>query len=198
MLALRMPVDLARRLTETGALLHGHFRLSSGLHSSDYVQCARLLEHPRDAGSLGIELAEKIRPLRPDLIVAPALGGLIIGYVVAEALDLPMIFTERKEGIMMLRRGFDVGNRRRIVIVEDVVTTGKSSLETAAAIGKDGGEVVAYAAILNRSGREQPFGDTPFISLMKMHFDTFAERDCPLCHSGVPLNTPGSRYATAR
>lgn len=192
-------LDLVKRLHETGALLHGHYRLSSGLHSADYVQCARLLEHPGDARALGAALAERIGPLRPELIVSPALGGLIIGFVVADALDLPMIFTERKEGAMSLRRGFEVGERRRVVIVEDVVTTGKSSLETAATVQKNGGNVVGYGAILNRSGTENPFGPgIPFLALKTLTFDTFAERDCPLCARGVPLDTPGSRFAAAR
>lgn len=190
-------VDLEKRLTETGALLHGHFRLSSGLHSSNYVQCARLLEHPVDAQRVGQLLADKIRPFSPQLIVAPALGGVIIGYTVAQALDLPMIFTERKEGVMSLRRGFSVGDRGRAVIVEDVVTTGKSGLEAAAAVESDGAEAVAFAAILNRSGQENPF-DRPFVSLLTMKFETFAEQDCPLCRRNVPLDTPGSRFVAAR
>jgi orotate phosphoribosyltransferase len=200
-LALSMPVDLLRRLTETGALLHGHFRLSSGLHSPLYVQCARLLEHPRDARAIGAALAEKIRPFRPDLVVAPALGGLIIGYSVAEALELPMIFTERnerKEGTMSLRRGFAVGDRRRVVVVEDVVTTGKSSLEAAAVVEDEGAEIVGFASILNRSGRDNPFEGNSFVSLMTMTIDTYAESDCPLCGKGIPLDTPGSRFAAAR
>lgn len=194
-------MDLARRLWETGALLRGHFRLSSGLHSADYVQCGRLLEHPRDARTIGEMLAEKVRPLSPELIVSPALGGVIIGFTVAEALDIPMIFTERKEGAMVLRRGFEIGNRRRAVIVEDVVTTGKSTLETAAAVREAGGEVVGFAAILNRSGSEHPFAhfqDVPFVSLLTMKLDTYAERECPLCRQNVPLETPGSRFVAAR
>lgn len=193
-----MPIDLALRLTETGALLHGHFRLSSGLHSPVYVQCARLLEHPSDARAIGAALAEKIRPLRPERIAAPALGGLIIGYTVAEALDLPMIFTERKGGVMSLRRGFSVGEQRRVVVVEDVVTTGKSSLEAAASVQDEGASVVGFAAILNRSGGQNPFDGSPFVSLMTMAIDTYAERDCPLCRKGIPLDTPGSRFAAAR
>jgi orotate phosphoribosyltransferase len=193
-----MPVNLVPRLSETGALLQGHFRLSSGLHSPSYVQCARLLEHPRDARAIGAALAEKIRPLRPDLVVAPALGGLIIGYTVAEALELPMIFTERKEGTMSLRRGFAVGDRRRVVVVEDVVTTGKSSLEAAAVVENEGAAIVGFATILNRSGRENPFEGNSFVSLMTMTFDTYAEGDCLLCRKGIPLDTPGSRFAAAR
>ena len=192
-------MDLQQRLRETGALLQGHFRLSSGLHSADYVQCARLLEHPRDARALGSELAARIRPWKPELIVAPALGGLIIGFAVADALDLPMIFTERKEGTMAMRRGFEINLRRRVVIVEDVVTTGKSSLETAAAVGIAGATVVGYAALLNRSGSDRPFGpEAPFVALKSMAFETFAERECPLCKQGIPLDTPGSRFVATR
>src|SRR6266852_5020431 len=116
-----MPVDLPALLQETGALLSGHFRLSSGLHSPNYVQCALLLEHPRHARAIGQDLGEKVRAMSAQKIVAPALGGVIIGYVVAEALDLPSIFTERKEGAMTLRRGFRIGDGERIAIVEDVV-----------------------------------------------------------------------------
>jgi orotate phosphoribosyltransferase len=192
-----MLIDLEKRLNETGALLHGHFRLSSGLHSPNYVQCARLLEHPVDAQGIGQLLAEKLRPFGPQLVVAPALGGVIIGYTVAQALDLPMVFTERKEGAMSLRRGFTVGERKRVVVVEDVVTTGKSSLEAAAAVKAEGATVLAFGAILNRSGRDNPF-DVPFVSLMTMNLETFAERDCPLCRCNVPLDTPGSRFVASR
>ncbi|HUO85327.1 MAG TPA: orotate phosphoribosyltransferase, partial [Thermoanaerobaculia bacterium] len=118
-------IDLPTMLRETGAVREGHFRLSSGLHSPKYVQCARLLEHPSDASRIGRELGERIRHLQPQRIIAPALGGLIIGYAVAEALGIPMIFTERKEGMMQLRRDFELGSHPRVVIVEDVVTTGK-------------------------------------------------------------------------
>lgn len=193
-----MPVDLVQRLTETGALLSGHFQLSSGLHSAAYVQCAKLLEQPRDARAIGAALAEKIRPLRPERIVAPALGGLIIGYTVAQALELPMVFTERKDGAMSLRRGFSVGEKRRVVVVEDVVTTGKSSLEAAASVQDEGASIVGFAAILNRSGKENPFDPTPFVSLMTVAFETFAVSDCPYCRKGIPLETPGSRFAAAR
>src|SRR6185436_12743379 len=126
-----MPLDLPALLRETGALLHGHFRLTSGLHSPSYVQCARLLEHPRNAKALGEALAARLRPLGAQKIVSPALGGVIIGYTVAEALGVPFVFTERKDGAMTLRRGFRVGDGERVVIVEDVVTTGKSTRETA-------------------------------------------------------------------
>lgn len=181
-------------LETTDALLTGHFRLSSGLHSPNYVQCARLLELPETAAAVGAALAGKLRDVAPDRIVAPALGGLIIGYTVADALGIPMIFTERKDGAMTLRRGFSIGDRRRCVIVEDVVTTGKSTRETAAVVESEGGEVIAYASILNRSGRENPF-DKPYVSLLTMSLETWPETGCPLCARGVPLDAPGSRYS---
>lgn len=189
-----MDIDIRSLLTRTGALLDGHFRLSSGLHSSSYVQCARLLEHPRDARALGQHLAEKVRDLSANRIVAPALGGLIIGYTVADALDVPMIFTERKDGAMTLRRGFQINAADRVLIVEDVVTTGKSTRETVAVVEQLGGSVAGFASILNRSGRENPF-DAPYRSLLALDLETWTEDACPLCHDGRPLDSPGSRFS---
>jgi orotate phosphoribosyltransferase len=196
-----MSLDVRALLAETGALLTGHFRLSSGLHSPNYVQCARLLEHPRHARALGEALGERLRKVGADKIVAPALGGVIIGYTVAEALDLPFVFTERKDGQMTLRRGFTIGNnpvgeREKVVIVEDVVTTGKSTRETADAIAAHGGYVIGFASILNRSGRDNPF-DALYESLLALALDTFSETDCPLCRAGIALDAPGSRYSQA-
>jgi len=188
------PLDLPALLTETGALLSGHFRLSSGLHSPNYVQCAKLLEHPRNAKAIGEALGEKLRVLRPERIVAPALGGVIIGYTVAEALDVPSIFTERKDGAMTLRRGFRIHDGERIVIVEDVVTTGKSTRETADVIAQHGGVVAGFASILNRSGKANPF-DAPYESLLSLALETYEEASCPLCKSGVALDAPGSRFS---
>jgi orotate phosphoribosyltransferase len=189
-------LDLPALLRDTGALLSGHFRLSSGLHSPNYVQCARLLQHPREARALGEALAGRLRHLEPRKIVAPALGGVIIGYTVAEALELPFIFTERKDGAMTLRRGFPIESGERIVIVEDVVTTGKSTRETAAVVGQLGGSVIGFASILNRSGSENPF-DAPYESLLRLELEIYEEVACPLCRKGVPIDAPGSRYSTS-
>lgn len=191
-----MTLDVRELLQKTGALLQGHFRLSSGLHSPNYVQCALLLEHPGDAKAIGIALGERVRAMQPQRIVSPALGGVIIGYTVAEALDLPFIFTERKEGAMTLRRGFRIKPGERIVIVEDVVTTGKSTRETAAVVEERGGVVVGFASILNRSGGDNPF-DAPYASLLTLSLETFTENDCPFCARGVPVDSPGSRYSKA-
>ncbi len=189
-----MSLDLPALLAETGALLSGHFRLSSGLHSPNYVQCAKLLEHPRNANQLGSALAEKIRALSVQKVVAPAMGGVIVGYTVAQALDVPSIFTERKDGAMTLRRGFQIGSGERVVIVEDVVTTGKSTRETVAVVEQHGGVVAGFASILNRSGKQNPF-DAPYEALMALALETFEESSCPLCRSGVPLDAPGSRFS---
>ncbi len=189
-----MPLDVLSLLHKTGALLQGHFKLSSGLHSPNYVQCALLLQSPRNAKALGEELGAKVRPHRPQKIVAPAMGGLIIGYTVAEALDIPMIFTERKDGEMTLRRGFKIREGERVFIVEDVVTTGKSTRETATIVAQHGGIVFGFASILNRSGKANPF-DSAYEALLKLDFETYGADKCPLCASGVPLDTPGSRFS---
>lgn len=191
-----MALDIRALLGETGALLSGHFRLSSGLHSPNYVQCAVLLEHPRHAKAIGQELGEDLRSLNARKIVAPAMGGVIIGYTVAEALDLPFVFTERKDGQMTLRRGFRIEPGDNVVIVEDVVTTGKSTRETAEVINQHGGVVAGYASILNRSGKRNPF-DAPFESLLALDLETYEENACALCASGVPIDAPGSRYSKA-
>src|SRR4029077_12635940 len=169
-----MALDLPSMLRETGALLQGHFRLSSGLHSPIYVQCALLLEHPRNAVAIGEELASRVRSMNAKKIVAPALGGLIIGYTVAQALDLPFIFTERKGGEMTLRRGFQVEAGEPLVIVEDVVTTGKSTRETADVLARRGGRVMGFASILNRSGKQNPF-DAPYVSLLSLELKAYEE-----------------------
>jgi orotate phosphoribosyltransferase len=189
-----MPLDVAALLRETGALLTGHFRLSSGLHSPGYVQCALLLEHPHNAKAIGEALAAKLHKMRPSKIVAPALGGVIIGYTVAEALDVPSIFTERKEGAMTLRRGFRITEGEVVIIVEDVVTTGKSTRETAKVIEGLGGRVAGFASILNRSGVSNPF-DAPYVSLLELKLETYDEVDCPQCASGLAIDSPGSRYS---
>jgi orotate phosphoribosyltransferase len=191
-----MALDLPSMLRQTGALLQGHFRLSSGLHSSTYVQCALLLEHPRNAVAIGEELASRVRSMNASKIVAPALGGVIIGYTVAQALDVPFIFTERKGGDMTLRRGFHVEAGEPLVIVEDVVTTGKSTRETADVLARRGGRVVGFASILNRSGKQNPF-DAPYVSLLSLDLEAHEETRCPLCASGTPLDAPGSRYSGA-
>ena len=189
-----MTLDVRQLLEETGALLTGHFRLSSGLHSPNYVQCALLLEHPKNAKVLGVALAGRIHSLGAQKIVAPALGGVIIGYTVADALDVPFVFTERKDGAMTLRRGFRLDEGERVVIVEDVVTTGKSTRETADVIAQHGGVVVGFASILNRSGKPNPFADSPYESLLTLNLETFEESACDLCARGVALDAPGSRF----
>jgi len=185
-------LDLSALLRETGALLNGHFRLSSGLHSPSYVQCALLLEHPRNASRIGRALAGRLRGMNPALVASPALGGVLIGYAVAEALGVPMMFTERKEGVMQLRRGFSVRERGPIVIVEDVVTTGKSTRETAEALARNGGVVAGFGSVLNRSGVENPF-DAPYEALMRLDLETWSPESCPLCEKGAPIDSPGSR-----
>lgn len=188
-----MSLDVRALLEETGALLSGHFRLSSGLHSPNYVQCARLLELPANANAIGAALAARIGDVRAEKIVSPALGGVIIGYTVADALQVPFVFTERKDGQMTLRRGFRVGEGERVVIVEDVVTTGTSTRETAEVVAQHGGVVAGFASILNRSGKESPF-DARYDALLSLHLETYEEPACPLCARGMAIDAPGSRF----
>lgn len=184
-------------LDDSGARRHGHFQLSSGLHSAAYVQCALLLEDPRRARAVGRALARLAGSLRPDSVLAPALGGLIIGHEVAEALGVPFRFAERKDGAMALRRGFELRVGERVLIVEDVITTGKSTEETAALARAAGAVVVAVGAIIDRTGGGSPFS-VPFFSLLKLDLPAHPAPECPLCREGVPVDQPGSRPAPGR
>ena len=178
-------------LSSSGALLSGHFLLSSGLHSPDYVQCALALKNPFWAGELGTALAALWNGAEPEVVVSPAMGGLIIGHETARALGVDFIFTERENNEMTLRRGFSLAKGSRVVIVEDVFTTGKSTLETAALVAARGGEVIGALSMINRmGGRALPF---PHESLVKMDLTTYPAADCPLCRAGSPVFKPGSR-----
>jgi orotate phosphoribosyltransferase len=178
-------------MIETGALLEGHFRLTSGLHSGSYMQCALLLRIPRYAAKAGAALAAMLEPLKPDYVVAPALGGLIIGHEVARALDLPFLFCERQEGVMTLRRFVHPG-KVRFVAVEDVVTTGGSVREVGEAVAAQGAEWVGTGCIVNRSGGKASFPHA-LSSLMTTSFPVYSPEECPLCKQGLSLVKPGSR-----
>ncbi len=183
---------LLRLLEESGALRRGHFQLSSGLHSPAYVQCALLLQDPARARAVAAELAARLRPHRLDSVLSPALGGLVIGHEVAAALGVPFRFAEREAGEMTLRRGFTLAAGERVAIVEDVVTTGKSTKETADVATARGAEVVAVGALLDRSGARHGFA-VPFVALAKLDLPAYTPADCPLCRDGQPLAKPGSR-----
>lgn len=188
---------ILRLLEESGALRRGHFLLSSGLHSGAYVQCALLLEDPVRARRVGEELAEELRQYHPDSVLAPALGGVIIGYEVAASLGVPFRFSERKGEEMGLRRGFGLRQGERVVIVEDVVTTGRSTLETAALATGRGARVVAVGAIIDRTVGRDPF-DVPFRSLLELDLPSFPPHECPACQAGAaPPEKPGSRPEVA-
>lgn len=178
-------------IRKRGTLLRGHFLLSSGLHSDHYVQCARLFTDTKDAQRLGRALA-LLLPDSADLIVSPALGGLFIGYEVARAKNLPFIFTERLNGKMTLRRGFSIEPGQKVIIIEDVLTTGKSTLEVAQVVGDLGGLVVGVGCIIDRTGSKTDIG-MPVASLMRLKLVVYEPEKCPLCAAGKPIDKPGSR-----
>ena len=184
--------EIRRVFEQTGAILSGHFILSSWRHSDTYVQCALVLQYPELAAQLCGALAECFRGLNVSCVVGPALGGIIIAYEVARALGVRGIFTERVEGVMRLRRGFTVAPGERVLVVEDVITTGGSVKEAAAAVAALGGEVVGFGALIDRSGGQARF-DAPFAALLKVGAVTWEPDACPLCRQGVPAVKPGSR-----
>ena len=175
---------------ETGAYLKGHFRLTSGLHSSQYLQCALVLQHPAIAERLGRELAGRLPAA--GLVVSPAIGGLIIGHEVARALQCRFLFTERENGRMILRRGFSAGPGERAVVIEDVVTTGGSTREVIGVLRQAGVEVLGAGAIIDRSGGRADLG-VPRVALPTLDATSWPPEACPLCQAGVPVVKPGSR-----
>jgi len=185
-------LDLFRR---TGALLDGHFRLSSGLHSSGYLQCALVLSRPADAEMLGRSLGASVRALGATVVLSPALGGVVIGHEVGRALGVPALFAERQDGALMLRRGFTLAPGDRVLVVEDVLTTGGSTRETMQVAQASGALVVGVASIVDRSNGAARF-DAPFASLLAVDLPTYQPDACPLCAKGLPVVKPGSRPAT--
>jgi orotate phosphoribosyltransferase len=186
-------LDLFR---STGAYLTGHFRLTSGLHSPEYLQCARVLQYPRHAEELGRKLAGRLVALtgsqRIDTVASPAIGGLIIGHEVARALGARFIFTEREGGKMTLRRGFEIASAENAVVVEDVVTTGGSTREVVDCLREQGARLLAGGSIIDRSGGTADVG-VPRVALEIMQVVSYAPESCPLCVQGIPVVKPGSR-----
>ncbi len=180
---------------EAGALLKGHFVLSSGRHSSRYLQSALVLMRPECAEVLGKALAEAIDPRDVDMVISPALGGLIIGHEVARALRRPFVFTERKEGAMQLRRGFEIPKDARLLLVEDVITTGGSVRECMRVAREQGGVITQILALVDRAPSARDRFDVPHRSLMELEVEDFAVADCPMCAEGLPAVKPGSRGA---
>jgi len=190
-----------------GALLNGHFLLSSGKHSEYYLQSARVLEYPEVAETLAKELAKQIieTGIRADTVCSPAIGGLLAGYELARALGIRFIFTERVKGEMTLRRGFEVKEGEKVLICEDIITTGGSALEAAREIEKRGGKVVAFAAIANRGVCKRVNGNTkrkaecklpedkPLFALADFDFEVYEPDKCPMCKAGSTPIKPGSR-----
>jgi len=180
--------------TKAGAYHQGHFKLSSGLHSGAYLQCALVLQDPRIAARLCSALAEKFRADEPDVIIGPAMGGIVLAYELARTMSARALFSERdKEGIMALRRGFEVVPQNRVLIAEDVLTTGRSVREVIAMLKDKGIEPVGVASLVDRSGGDLDFGGIKCESLIKLNVPSFKESDCPLCQEGVPVVKPGSR-----
>lgn len=200
-------MDIVEVYKDSGALLEGHFLLSSGNHSNRYLQSAKVLEDPVRAGLLADALAEMIKEsgVEVDVVCAPALGGILAGYELARSLGVRSIFTERKDGEMELRRGFEIAPRERVLICEDIITTAGSALEAAKAVESLGGVVVAFAALANRGFCQREGSSTPdkpecklpkgiqFFALGDVEFEMFSPDECPMCKEGSIAVKPGSR-----
>jgi len=186
--------DVLEMFRATGALLEGHFRLTSGLHSARYLQCALVLQHPENAAALGGALAAGMRELAsvPALVIAPALGGILVAHEVARALGVRSLFAERQDGVLTLRRGFTIQPGDRCFVVEDVLTTGGSTRETMEVVTRAGGVVTAAGSIIDRSGARTDLG-VPRVALAVLDVPAYPPDECPLCRSGSQAYKPGSR-----
>ena len=184
-------------LKKTKALLEGHFVLSSGLHSPQYVQCAKLLSYPKKSEKFCKSLSNKIKKKfkKIDIILSPAMGGIVIGYIVGNLLNKETIFCERVNGKFTLRRGFSIKKNSKVLIVEDVITTGKSSLECARLVKKYKSKVVGYACLINRSSKPSlKIKDKNIVSQIKLEIPTYKKNDLPIELKKIPITKPGSRY----
>ena len=185
-------VHIIEQFRKTGALLEGHFQLSSGLHSTVYLQCALVLQFPEHAEAFGRSIAERFQGQGIQLVASPAIGGIVIGHEVARALGARFIWTEREAGEMTLRRGFSVAPGEKTLIVEDVITTGGSTRDTIEALRRAGADVVGAASIIDRSGGSADVG-VPLTSLASLTVVSVAPAACDACKLGEPVAKPGSR-----
>lgn len=186
--------QILQQFKTTDALLEGHFILSSGLHSPNYLQCALALQLPDDAARFGKAIADRYRDVEIETVASPAIGGLVIGFAVAQALNVRFIWTERQNGEMTVRRGFTIKPGEKILVVEDVITTGGSTRECIAALEQNGGKVVAAASIIDRSNGMADVGVSR-ISLVSMEVPSYKPEDCPMCARGEEAIKPGSRFS---
>jgi orotate phosphoribosyltransferase len=184
--------EILKIFRDTGALLEGHFILTSGLHSASYFQCAKVFQYPWHAEKLSREIADHFRNEKISVVVSPAVGGIVFGQEVGRLLNCRAIFTERVEGKMALRRGFELSPGERVLVAEDVTTTGGSVKEVMETVRSAGAEVVAVTAVVDRSGGRAQFG-VPYFSLIKMDVSNHDPKDCPLCEAGSQAVKPGSR-----
>jgi orotate phosphoribosyltransferase len=182
-------LDLFRK---SGALLEGHFRLSSGLHSDRYLQSALVLQYPGAAETLGRALADRTRHLQPTVILSPAIGGIVIGQEVGRAIGIRAIFAERQDGALTLRRGFTLAPSDRVLVIEDVITTGGSTRETVAVAEAIGAQVIGIGAIIDRASDPSRLSH-PLQTLVKLEVPTYAPQSCPFCAQGLAIVKPGSR-----
>jgi len=187
--------ELKELFKRSKALLEGHFKLSSGLHSNIYFQSALILQYPRKTTRLAEELVRKIKEvnIRVDVVLSPAMGGVIVGYEVGRLLDVRAMFTERIDGYVALRRGFSLHKGERVLIVEDVITTGVSTKEVMNSIEPTGAEVVAVLSLVDRSAGKVNFAKVPRFSLLSLEVKNYKKFECPLCKVGIKIIKPGSR-----
>ena len=186
------PAEVIQLMESVGAMRRGHFQLSSGLHSEAYCQCAQIFEYPEATARVARSLADRFRDAKPNVVAAPALGGIILGYELARQLGARSVFVERKpDGYFALRR-FSLQPGERVLVAEDVLTTGGSTRETIEVIREAGGEVVGVAVVMDRSGGTINL-DVPLHALLTQAMKTYNAADCPLCRQSVPLDKPGSR-----
>lgn len=190
------PEHLLAVFKKTGALLDGHFQLTSGLHSPRYLQCARVLQYPVHAEWIGRALAGEFAGERIEVLVAPAIGGIIVAHETARSVGCRALFTERESGVMMLRRGFELNPGERVLVVEDVVTTGGSTRETIDAVTAAGGNVIGAGSIVDRSNGAADVG-VRRVSLLTLDVPAYEPSECPLCKEGLPVVKPGSRKPKA-
>lgn len=183
-------ITIENILKKSDALLEGHFLLSSGKHSNKYVQCAKVLRFPKYAETVLSTVVEQIKDIDIDLVVGPAMGGVIVSYEIGRQLNKESIFTERKDNIMQLRRGFEIPNGAKVLITEDVVTTGKSTIETKNVIEGLGGKVIGVACIADRTSVDIGL---PIYSAIKVDIEVHDPDNCPLCKANIPIVKPGSR-----